>query len=53
MSWSMSSTALWMLYIVNTVKNDAEVEFRFEDLSGLSFEENAAFRVAEVSVARE
>jgi hypothetical protein len=42
-----------MLYIVNTGKNDAEVEFRFEDLTTLTLEENAAFGVAEVGVARE
>ena len=39
-----------MLYIVNTGKNDAEVEFRFEDLPAFSIEENAAFDVAEVAI---
>jgi hypothetical protein len=32
-------------------KNDAEVEFRFEDLPAFSVEENTAFDVAEVGVA--
>ena len=41
-----------MLYIVNTGKNDAEVEFRFEDLPTFSVEENAAFDIAEVGIAR-
>ena len=35
-----------------TGKNDAEVEFRFEDLPAFSIEENAAFDVAEVGIAR-
>jgi hypothetical protein len=34
------------------VKNDAEVEFRFEDLPAFSVEENTAFDVAEVGIAR-
>ena len=33
------------------VKNDAEVEFRFEDLPAFSVEENTTFDVAEVGVA--
>jgi hypothetical protein len=40
-----------MLYIVNTGKNDAEVDFRFEDLPAFSVEENTAFDVAEVAIA--
>ena len=41
-----------MLYIVNTGKNDAGVGFRFEDLPAFSVEENIAFDVAEVGIAR-
>ena len=33
-------------------ENDAGVEFRFEDLPAFSVEENAAFDVAEVGIAR-
>jgi len=33
-------------------KNDAEVGFRFEDLPAFSVEENTAFDVAEVAIAR-
>jgi hypothetical protein len=35
---------------LNKGKNDAEVEFRFEDLPTFSVEENAAFDVAEVAI---
>ena len=52
MSWIISSTALWMLYIVNTGKNDSTVIFRFEELPAFSIEENTAFDVAEVAITR-
>ena len=41
-----------MLYIVNTWKNDSTVIFRFEELPAFSVEENTAFDVAEVGIAR-
>jgi hypothetical protein len=38
---------------LNKGKNDAGVEFRFEDLPAFSVEENTAFDVAEVGIAWE